>query len=78
MKIAPPGSMGANMTIMVQEIRALGAEPILVTSLTRRSFNDDGTIADTLQPWRLLLGWWPLKGGVRCGEIIVIVGSLKC
>ncbi|KAF9030961.1 SGNH hydrolase [Hymenopellis radicata] len=29
MKIAPPASMGANMTIMVQEIRALGAEPIL-------------------------------------------------
>ncbi len=51
MKIAPPESMGVNMTLMVQEIRALGAEPILVTSLTRRSFNDDGTIADTLQPW---------------------------
>ncbi|PBL03488.1 SGNH hydrolase [Armillaria gallica] len=51
MKIADPQSMGANLTIMVQEIRDLGAEPILVTSLTRRSFNDNGTIADTLQPW---------------------------
>ncbi|KAG7451189.1 SGNH hydrolase [Guyanagaster necrorhizus] len=51
MKIADPESMGTNLTIMVQEIRALGAEPILVTSLTRRTFNDNGTIADTLQPW---------------------------
>ncbi|TRM64848.1 SGNH hydrolase-type esterase domain-containing protein [Schizophyllum amplum] len=51
MKIAEPESMGANLTIMVQELRALGAEPVLVTSLTRRSFNDDGTVADTLGPW---------------------------
>ncbi|KAK0204899.1 SGNH hydrolase [Desarmillaria ectypa] len=51
MKIADPESMGANLTIMVQEIRALGAEPILITSLTRRSFRANGTIADTLQPW---------------------------
>ncbi|KAI4521098.1 SGNH hydrolase [Schizophyllum commune Loenen D] len=51
MKIAPPESMGANLTAMVQELRALGAEPVLVTSLTRRSFNDDGTVADTLGPW---------------------------
>jgi len=50
-KIAPPESMGANLTEMVMEIRGLGAEPVLVTSLTRRSFNSDGTIADTLGPW---------------------------
>ena len=43
--------MGANLTAMVQEVRARGAEPVLVTSLTRRSFNDDGTVADTLGPW---------------------------
>jgi len=36
---------------MVREIRDLGAEPVLVTSLTRRSFHSDGTIADTLGPW---------------------------
>lgn len=43
--------MGTNLTEMVREIRDLGAEPVLVTSLTRRSFNSDGTIADTLGPW---------------------------
>ncbi|KAH7105308.1 SGNH hydrolase [Auriculariales sp. MPI-PUGE-AT-0066] len=51
MKIATPESMGANLTIMIDAIRAAGGLPILVTSLTRRSFNADGTIADTLQPW---------------------------
>ncbi|KAF8962790.1 SGNH hydrolase-type esterase domain-containing protein [Flammula alnicola] len=52
MKIAPPESMGANLTpVMVQQVRALGGEPVLVTSLTRRSFNSNGTIDDALGPW---------------------------
>ncbi|KAJ7158731.1 SGNH hydrolase [Mycena filopes] len=51
MKIAPPESMGANITIMVNQLRALGAEPVLVTSLTRRTFFDNGTIQDLLAPW---------------------------
>ncbi|KAL1744698.1 SGNH hydrolase [Schizophyllum fasciatum] len=51
MKIAPPESMGANLTKMVEELRELGAEPVLITSLTRRSFNEDGTVTDTLGPW---------------------------
>ncbi|KAF9003982.1 SGNH hydrolase [Cyathus striatus] len=51
MKIAPPESMGANLTVMVEQVRSLGAEPVLVTSLTRRSFNSDGTVADALGPW---------------------------
>jgi len=51
MKIAPPESMGANLTVMVQQIRALGGVPVLVTSLTRRNFNSDGTIDDALGPW---------------------------
>jgi uncharacterized phosphosugar-binding protein len=51
MKIAPPESMGANLTEMVKEIRSLGAEPILITSLTRRGFNSTGQVQDTLQPW---------------------------
>lgn len=51
MKIAPPESMGANLTEMVRQVRGLGAEPVLVTSLTRRSFNSDGTVADSLGPW---------------------------
>ncbi|GLB40391.1 putative carbohydrate esterase family 12 protein [Lyophyllum shimeji] len=50
-KIAPPESMAANLTSMVQQIRAIGAEPILVTSLTRRTSNANGTVADTLGPW---------------------------
>ncbi|KAJ7035097.1 SGNH hydrolase [Mycena alexandri] len=51
MKIAPPESMGANITIMVNQLRAIGAEPVLVTSLTRRTFFDNGTIQDLLGPW---------------------------
>lgn len=51
MKIAPPESMGANLTEMVKEVRGIGGEPVLVTSLTRRTFNSDGTVADTLGPW---------------------------
>ncbi|KAH7105309.1 SGNH hydrolase [Auriculariales sp. MPI-PUGE-AT-0066] len=50
-KIATPESMGANLTIMVDAIREAGGEPILVTSLTRRNFNSDGTINDILGPW---------------------------
>ncbi|KAG7089588.1 hypothetical protein E1B28_011255 [Marasmius oreades] len=50
-KIAPPESMGANLTVMVQEVRGLGAVPILVTSLTRRNFHSDGSIDDILGPW---------------------------
>ncbi|KAF9565272.1 SGNH hydrolase [Agrocybe pediades] len=51
MKIAPPESMGANLTSMVEQIRAIGGEPVLVTSLTRRTFNADGTVQDALAPW---------------------------
>jgi len=51
MKIATPESMGANLTAMVKQVRSLGAEPVLVTSLTRRTFNSDGTISDALGPW---------------------------
>lgn len=44
--------MGKNLTTMVNDIRALGAEPILVTPITRRNFNADGTtVNDTLGPW---------------------------
>ncbi|KAF8896341.1 SGNH hydrolase [Infundibulicybe gibba] len=51
MKIAPPASMGTNLTSMISQIRAIGGEPVLVTSLTRRTFNSDGTISDALGPW---------------------------
>ncbi|KAF9485200.1 SGNH hydrolase [Pholiota conissans] len=51
MKIAPPESMGANMTAMIGQIRSIGGEPVLVTSLTRRTFFANGTIQDALGPW---------------------------
>ncbi|KAH0585190.1 hypothetical protein H2248_008442 [Termitomyces sp. 'cryptogamus'] len=50
-KIAPPESMAANLTSMVQQIRAAGGEPVLITSLTRRNFYTNGTVSDTLGPW---------------------------
>ncbi|EIN04895.1 carbohydrate esterase family 12 protein, partial [Punctularia strigosozonata HHB-11173 SS5] len=51
MKIAPPESMGQNLTEMVHQIRAVGGEPVLVTSLTRRNFFANGTLDDVLEPW---------------------------
>jgi lysophospholipase L1-like esterase len=49
-RIAPPESMGANLTSMVEQIRAIGGEPILVTPLTRRNFKY-GTVTDSLRRW---------------------------
>lgn len=43
--------MGTNLTAMVKEVKNLGAVPVLVTSLTRRSFNSNGKISDALGPW---------------------------
>ena len=52
MKVAPPETMGTNLAKFIDEVRAVGAEPILVTSLTRRSFNSDNvTLNDPLGPW---------------------------
>jgi hypothetical protein len=52
MKVAPAETMGTNIAKFVDEVRAVGAEPILVTSLTRRNFNSDNqTLNDTLGPW---------------------------
>lgn len=41
----------ANLARYVDEIRAAGAKPILVTPLTRRMFRPDGTHANDLRPW---------------------------
>ena len=35
----------------VKEFRAIGAKPILVSSVTRRTFDESGKIASTLIPW---------------------------
>jgi lysophospholipase L1-like esterase len=40
----------ANMRRYVEEVRAAGAKPVLVTPLTRRMFRD-GKLDDTLEPW---------------------------
>lgn len=40
----------ANLRRYVEEIRAAGAHPVLVTPLTRRMFKD-GVLADDLRPW---------------------------
>jgi pectinesterase len=40
-----------NMTQYVDEARAAGATPILVTSLARRQFGPDGKIHSTLEPY---------------------------
>jgi lysophospholipase L1-like esterase len=43
-------SYPANLQRFVDELRAAGAVPVLVTPLTRRSFKD-GQLDDQLQPW---------------------------
>jgi lysophospholipase L1-like esterase len=40
----------ANMTRYVQEVKALGGVPVLVTPLTRRTFKDN-VLENNLQPW---------------------------
>jgi lysophospholipase L1-like esterase len=41
---------GPNLRRYVEELKAAGARPVLVTSLTRRIFRK-GKLTDTLQPW---------------------------
>jgi lysophospholipase L1-like esterase len=41
---------GPNLTRMVQEVRAAGAIPVLLTPLTRREFKG-GKLQNTLEPW---------------------------
>jgi lysophospholipase L1-like esterase len=41
---------GPNLRRYVDELKAAGAKPVLVTSLTRRIFRQ-GKLTDTLQPW---------------------------
>jgi lysophospholipase L1-like esterase len=41
---------GPNLRRYVEEAKAVGAKPVLITPLTRRVFRK-GTLTDTLQPW---------------------------
>ncbi|HEY7500822.1 MAG TPA: rhamnogalacturonan acetylesterase [Vicinamibacterales bacterium] len=47
----PKTTFRANMTRYVDDVRAIGATPILVTSLVRRLFKEDGTIRTTQTPY---------------------------
>ncbi len=47
----PSTTYRANLARYVDETRAIGAKPILVTSLVRRLYNPDGTIRTTQTPY---------------------------
>ena len=47
----PKTTYRANMARYVDDARAIGATPILVTSLIRRLYKDDGTIRTTQTPY---------------------------
>jgi pectinesterase len=47
----PETTFRANIVRYVEDTRAIGARPILVTSLVRRIYNDDGTIRTTQTPY---------------------------
>ncbi len=47
----PKTTYTQNMKQYVEDARAAGIKPILVTSIARREFKDDGKIHSTLIPW---------------------------
>ncbi len=47
----PEGSYRDYLRAFVADIRAAGAEPIIVSSLARRTFTHDGHLRSTLGPW---------------------------
>ncbi len=47
----PNTTYRANISRYVDEARAAGIRPVLVTSLSRRQWGDDGRIASTLEPY---------------------------
>lgn len=42
-----PAQFNANLKRFIQDVRSKNAEPILMTPITRRYFNEDGSIKDT-------------------------------
>ena len=51
----PSTTYRANMARYVDDARAIGAKPILVTSLVRRLYNADGTIRTTQTPYVMVV-----------------------
>jgi len=46
-RYTPPAEFTANLTRFIKDVRAKKAQPILMTPITRRYFNDDGSIKET-------------------------------
>jgi pectinesterase len=47
----PKTTYRSHMARYVDEVRAIGAKPVLITSLVRRIYNEDGTIRTTQTPY---------------------------
>jgi lysophospholipase L1-like esterase len=47
----PGTTFRSNMARYVDDVRAMGAKPVLITSLVRRLYNPDGTIRTTQTPY---------------------------
>lgn len=47
----PATSYQDYLRLYINEFRKIGAKPILISSVTRRTFNADGKIESTLTPW---------------------------
>jgi pectinesterase len=47
----PETTFRANIVRYVEEARGIGATPVLITSLVRRTYNEDGTIRTTQTPY---------------------------
>ena len=52
------------LAVYVSECRKIGAKPIIVSSVVRRIFNDDGKIRSSLAPWAKAAGETAKKLGV--------------
>jgi len=50
-KVLTEDQFKSNLEGMVSDVKSSGAIPILITPLSRRNYNSDGTINDSLFPW---------------------------
>ena len=60
----PEGSYRDFLVTYIDAFRSIDAEPIIVSSVTRRRFDDDGRIRSTLGPWANAAGAVAAKQGV--------------
>ncbi|MCB0839813.1 MAG: rhamnogalacturonan acetylesterase [Bacteroidetes bacterium] len=57
----PWSSYRRNLERFVKETRARGAYPVLLSSIVRRKFNDQGTLVDTHGPYPFVAQWVAYK-----------------